>query len=286
MYIFKEIAPLKAFLAQIKAQHKLIGFVPTMGALHKGHLTLIAESLQKTDITVCSIFVNPAQFNNSADLQKYPRNLSQDIEQLEKTGCDVLFCPEEFELYPHLPNIEITFKHLDRVLEGIGRPGHFSGVALIISKLFHIVLPDIAFFGQKDLQQCLIIKQLVLELNFDVHIRIVPTVRENDGLAMSSRNLRLNAEERIRALTLYKALTLAKNDLLQGKEWEEVKQQASLLFNRQHIKLEYFELVDFTTLESISAITKAAQPVVCVAAFVGEIRLIDNLFVKELTSEI
>jgi pantoate--beta-alanine ligase len=285
MHIFKEIAPLKAFLAQIKAHNKLIGFVPTMGALHKGHLTLIAESLQKTDITVCSIFVNPAQFTNSTDLQKYPRNLSRDIEQLNKAGCDVLFCPDDLELYPHLPNIEISFKQLDRVLEGHGRPGHFSGVALIISKLFHIVLPDIAFFGQKDLQQCLIIKQLVQELNFDVHIRIVLTVRENDGLAMSSRNLRLNAEERIRAVTLFKALTLAKHELLEGKDWKEVKQQAILLFLAQHIKLEYFELVDFTNLEPISALTKAEHPVICVAAFVGEIRLIDNVFVKELTPE-
>lgn len=281
MHIFTKIALLRAFLKEIKAQNKLIGFVPTMGALHNGHLSLIAESRLKTEITVCSIFVNPTQFSSETDLEKYPQNISSDSELLQKAGCDVLFCPDVSEMYPDKPAIEMRFKVLDQVQEGVHRLGHFNGVALIVTKLFHIVSPDFAFFGQKDLQQCLIIRQLVNELNFDIRIAIIPTVRESDGLAMSSRNQRLNTDERKRAISLFKALTFAREALLKREAWSEIMKQVNLIFEKHQTIPEYFELVDSSNLSLIVDYTQVEHPVICVSALVGEIRLIDNIFIHE-----
>ena len=280
MQIFREIAPLRAFLIELKAPDKLIGFVPTMGALHAGHSALINASQQKTNFTVCSIYVNPTQFNNRSDLENYPRTLDADIKTLADAGCDVLFCPSDTELYAEQPSISIGFSGLDLILEGKHRPGHFSGVALIVSKLFHIISPDWAFFGQKDLQQCLIIQKLVNDLNFNINISIVPTVREFDGLAMSSRNMRLNNEERIRATTLFQGLSFAKDALLNGKEFFEIKKAVQDICSNQQVELEYFELLEFSGLVPVDSIQKASEPVLCIAAYVGEVRLIDNMFVK------
>ncbi|HMP98575.1 MAG TPA: pantoate--beta-alanine ligase [Cyclobacteriaceae bacterium] len=281
MQIFKKSAQLRDFLKEKRLQNKIIGFVPTMGALHRGHLELIKVSKNQTDLTVCSIFVNQAQFNNDLDFQKYPKNEEQDIELLEEVGCDVLFMPPGPEIYPQKPNITFQLGGLADVLEGRFRPGHFSGVVLVVSKLFHIVSPNYAFFGLKDLQQCLVIRELVNEMMFDVKLVFVPTVREPDGLAMSSRNLRLTPEERVKAAGIYKSLNFARQALLQGKQMAEVRVEIEKQYNTLGIQLEYFELVEFEGLRFLEGIAGAAKPVVCAAAYVGEVRLIDNLFLKD-----
>src|SRR5688500_4628457 len=196
MEIFKQIAPLQAYLKHLKLSGKSVGLVPTMGALHAGHISLINASKAENDVTVGSIFVNPIQFNNQNDLLKYPRTLNKDIELLEEAGCNVLFSPENTEMYPERSTVTLDFGPLDKIMEGEFRPGHFSGVALVVSKLFNIVKPDHAYFGQKDWQQFAIIQKLTEELNFDVSLRSIATLRESDGLALSSRNLRLDSEQR------------------------------------------------------------------------------------------
>lgn len=211
MQIFKEIGLLKAFLVEKRTHGKTIGFVATMGALHEGHLELIRNSQNGNSITVCSIFVNPSQFNNAADLQQYPRTLESDIQKLESAGCDVLFCPEVAAMYDSQSLLKFDFGHLDKVMEGEFRPGHFSGVALVVSKLFNIVEPDVAYFGQKDWQQFAIIQQLTRELKFNLTLQSIPTFRETDGLAMSSRNARLSPELRKKSSVIYRALKSATN---------------------------------------------------------------------------
>jgi pantoate--beta-alanine ligase len=279
MQIFREIAPLKAFLIEKRLQGLSIGFVPTMGALHDGHLSLVQTSLNENDITVCSIFVNPAQFNNPADLQKYPRTIESDTEKLKSVGCHVLFYPNETTIYAQKPLVKFDFGELDQVMEGEFRPGHFSGVALVVSKLFHIVEPQVAYFGQKDWQQLAIIKKLANDLSFNVEVRGLPTVREADGLAMSSRNIRLNHHQRQTALLLYNSLFTAKNDLKNGHSITEVQQRVQGLFNSYTgIRLEYFEVVDSENLNALNNVDESHQPVMCIAAYVDDVRLIDNMF--------
>ena len=195
MHIFTEIAPLRAYLSSQYADHFSVGLVPTMGALHEGHLSLIRASKKDNSITVCSIYVNPAQFGNREDLEKYPRSLVSDISMLKEGGCDILFCPENAEMYGEQDTIHFDFGSCGNVLEGKFRPGHFSGVALVVSKLFNIVEPHKAYFGQKDYQQFMIVSQLVTSLKFKVKLVCMPIKREEDGLAMSSRNQRLTATE-------------------------------------------------------------------------------------------
>jgi pantoate--beta-alanine ligase len=279
MQIFREIHHLKEFLTDKKRLDNSIGLVPTMGALHPGHLSLIRMSKRENDLTVCSIFVNPTQFNNSADLQKYPRVLEADIALLEKEGCDVLFCPETNEMYPKNHIISFDFGQLDKVMEGQFRPGHFSGVALVISKLLHIVEPHVAYFGQKDWQQFAIIKKLVNELNFSTRLESIPTYREPDGLAMSSRNLRLTAIQRAHAKVLFEALTIARDLLKSGESIVNVK----IAIKKQvesHLecRLEYFEIADSENLTLLNSVDEANKPILCMAAYVGDVRLIDNMF--------
>ena len=223
MEIFKKIAPLKVYLEEIRRSGKTIGLVPTMGALHNGHIALISASKAQNSYTICSIYVNPMQFNNPADLQKYPRNLEQDVKLLEAAGCDVLFYPDNEEMYEGKSVLKFDFGDLDKVMEGKYRPGHFSGVALVVSKLFNIVNPDNAYFGQKDWQQFAVIQQVVTELKFGLTFHSIPTLRETDGLAMSSRNLRLNGMQRQQATVFYNALRLAKEKLKKGEEIARVK---------------------------------------------------------------
>ena len=206
MVIFKEIEPLKAFLDNKRGRDLSIGLVPTMGALHPGHLELVKASKKVNSLAVCSIFVNPTQFNNPSDLEKYPRSLDKDIELLNSVGCDVLFFPDKKEMYQKPSTIKFDFGQLDKVLEGEFRPGHFSGVALVVSKLFNIVNPTRAYFGQKDFQQFKIINRLVEELHFNIELICFPTLREADGLAMSSRNLRLTDDQRKTALIFFKSV--------------------------------------------------------------------------------
>ncbi|GMQ25814.1 pantoate--beta-alanine ligase [Algoriphagus sp. oki45] len=259
-------------------KNERIGFVPTMGALHQGHLDLVQKSVQNTDITLVSIFVNPTQFNNPEDFKKYPNTLGDDLEKLESAGVDYVFVPEVNTIYPEKAELKLDFGDVERVLEGEFRPGHFNGVGVVVSKLFHFIRPHVAFFGQKDLQQVAIIKRLVRDLSFPIELEIVPTRREEDGLAMSSRNLRLNPEERIQALILIQSLEKAKRELFDGKSWLQVQKEIERDFQQVPLaKLDYFELVHPDTFESQTEFNQEKKSSICVAAYLGGIRLIDNL---------
>lgn len=282
MEIFKQIASLKAFLKDLKCQGKTIGLVPTMGALHHGHVSLIKASQSHNQVTVSSIFVNPTQFNNQNDLLKYPRSIEKDTELLESVECDVLFNPENSEIYREKAVIRFDFGNLDKVMEGQFRPGHFSGVAQVVSKLFNIVQPDHAYFGQKDWQQFAIIQKLVDELSFNVTLHSVATLREADGLARSSRNQRLDSVQREKAPVFYNGLRHARAALNEGKKLNLVKQEVKAIVE-QHpdTRLEYFELADSKNLNILDNVDASEQPIMCIAGYVGEIRLIDNMFVSE-----
>lgn len=282
MEIFKEIEPLRAFLEIGRRLHKSIGFVPTMGALHDGHLSLIRASRAQNDLTVCSIYVNPTQFNNATDLAKYPKTVEKDIEMLRQSGCDVLFLPEDSTMYKKEGRLKLDFGVLDKVLEGEFRPGHFSGVALVVSKFFNIIQPNRAYFGQKDFQQFKVINRLVEELNFDIELPFVPTLREPDGLAMSSRNLRLNPEERVKALVFFKSLQLGREELRKGASIDTVKSRVKSLFETTSgVRLEYFEIANAENLTLVESVGNSINCIMLVAGFVGEVRLIDNMFISK-----
>lgn len=256
-----------------------IGLVPTMGALHKGHISLIETSKQQNKVTVCSIYVNPTQFNNPDDLLKYPRTFDLDLSLLEKAGCDAVFYPDNNEMYPEKPVVKFDFGELDKVMEGRFRPGHFSGVALVVSKFFNIVEPDHAYFGQKDWQQFAVIQKLVDELKFGLTLHGVPTLREGDGLAMSSRNQRLNETQRKKAAVLFQALSTAKQDLRSGKTIEQVKKMVSEKVSSDDVRLEYFEVADSKNLNLLDSVKDGEnRAILCIAAYVGDVRLIDNVF--------
>ncbi len=280
MDIFSQIGSLRAFLEQKKSLGKSVGFVPTMGALHDGHLALITESLHENGITVCSIYVNPTQFNNADDLARYPRTIEQDIEMLKAVGCDVLFCPSNEEIYPEKSIIRFDFGYLEQILEGEFRPGHFSGVAKVVSKLLNIVQPDRAYFGQKDFQQFKIVECLVQELKFNVQLRCISIKRDKDGLAMSSRNLRLNNEQRKNAIVFYDSLQLAKRRLREGVYMPLIKNEIKKYCeSKEGVRLEYIELADtsnFVLLESVTS-----NSILLIAGYVGEVRLIDNLVLNK-----
>ena len=282
MRIFEEIKPLRAFINSQKQLGLSVGLVPTMGALHAGHVELIKTCKAENDLTVCSIYVNPTQFNNSSDLEKYPRTLGLDEKLLQQAGCDVIFAPSNMEMYTQPNALKFDFGTLDKVLEGKFRPGHFSGVALVVSKLFNIVQPHRAYFGQKDFQQLKVITQLANELLFDLEIKSVPIVRERDGLAMSSRNQRLNLQERKNALVLYESLQLGKQLLKSGQPMEivakAIKDKCEAVSN---VKLEYFELAHTENLMPAENVTD--KTILLIAAFVGEVRLIDNLLMDDKT---
>ncbi len=281
MQIFREIAPLKAFLVEKRKMGQTVGFVPTMGALHQGHISLIHASKNENSLTVCSIYVNPAQFNNQADLQKYPRTPEIDAALLEKAGCDILFFPDTRDMYELQSTVRFDFGLLDKIMEGEFRPGHFSGVALVVSKLFHIIEPNHAYLGQKDWQQFAIVRQLVHDLKFNVKLRCVPTMRELDGLAMSSRNIRLTPDQRKKAIVLHQALVLACTLLKNGSTIESVKTDVKQVVERDpEIKLEYFEVADSENLKLLNSVEEFGKPILCMAAFVGEVRLIDNMFLS------
>lgn len=267
----------KYWLKSIKSD-KIIGLVPTMGALHEGHLDLVRKAKAESDIVVVSIFVNPTQFNNQEDFDNYPNTLESDLDKLSNENVEYVFVPNTKSIYPEKPVLSVNFGELERVLEGAFRPGHFNGVGIVVSKLFNIIRPHKAFFGQKDLQQTGIIKQLVKDLSMEVELVIVPTRREGDGLAMSSRNVRLSHEERHQGLILINSLEKAKQELLAGKPWFEVHNQIKCDFEETPLaSLEYFELIhpeSFTIYSEFDANQKSS---ICVAAYLGKIRLIDNL---------
>lgn len=279
MLIFTKIAELKGFLKQIKSAGHTVGFVPTMGALHNGHISLISISKNASNITVCSIFVNPTQFNDKADLKRYPRMPEKDAAFLEKAGCDVLFMPSVEEIYPTEKKETYDFGYLNTVLEGKYRPGHFNGVAQVVKRLFEIVEPDKAFFGSKDYQQVMIIKALVKQMRSNIEIVNCPILREEDGLAMSSRNMLLSQEERHIAALIPKIMEVAKQ-LALIKGINEAKQFVSNEVERfEDMKLEYFEICD-VDLKEISKIDPSVKAIALIAVFVGKIRLIDNLMLN------
>jgi pantoate--beta-alanine ligase len=279
MEIFKEVEPIRAFL-DFKRRNSVnsIGLVPTMGALHKGHLELIKSSKKENDLTIATVYVNPTQFNNPSDLAKYPRTFEQDVALLNQAGCDILFFPSNEVMYSAANPIKIDFGELDKILEGKFRPGHFSGVGLVVSKLFNIIQPTKAYFGQKDYQQFQVISSLVDQLMFPIKLECVPTVREEDGLAMSSRNLRLTPEMRLQALTLHKSLLLAKQLLLDGIEMSIVREKTIKLFQENEVAFEYIELADRKNLIPLNFVLDPKESVLLISGYVGEVRLIDNIF--------
>lgn len=280
MEIFKQIAPLRAFLKRARLEGKSVGLVPTMGALHKGHLHLINTSKRQNDLTVVSIYVNPTQFNNPDDLAKYPRTLLEDIKLLEEVQTDVLFAPSDSDMYPLKADLTIDFGQLGNVMEGKYRPGHFSGVGLIVGKFFNIVHPNNAYFGQKDWQQFAIISKLVQTFDFDLELHSVPTLREEDGLAMSSRNQRLNLIQRKQAIVFFNALSFAQTALREGKILANVKSEVkNMVESEPGVRLEYFEVADSLNLNLLDNVSDSEQPIMCIAGYVGDVRLIDNLFV-------
>lgn len=249
-----------------------------MGALHEGHLDLVRKSRFRCDVTIVSIFVNPTQFNNPEDFLKYPKTLDPDLEKLGLAGVDYVFLPAEEVMYPSTTKLKFDFEDLENVLEGKFRPGHFNGVGVVVSKLFHLIRPDVAFFGQKDLQQVAVIKRLVNDLSFDLKLEVVPTRRESDGLAMSSRNLRLSPAERQKAVILFQSLEKAKSELLIGKNWLDTQRQIEIAFEEKTTaRLEYFELIHPDSFETYTSFDPTQKSSICVAAFIGEIRLIDNM---------
>lgn len=278
MQVFFEIKTLQAYLQNQHQLGKSVGFVPTMGALHQGHLSLIETAKNQNDIVVCSIFVNPTQFNNPHDLAVYPRTLEADCQMLEEANCDIVFAPSTAEMYPSLPTLKFDFGTLENVMEGKFRPGHFNGVGIVVSKLFNIVQPNKAYFGQKDLQQCAVINCLVKDLSFSLDLVICPTQREKDGLAMSSRNRNLSVEQRVIAPEIYKSLTAAA-ELLKHQSSTAVKQFVKEYFEViEDIELEYFEISDFDTLLPIEELS-VGKTALCIAAFMGKTRLIDNIII-------
>ena len=254
-----------------------IGFVPTMGALHEGHLSLVKKAVADTDVVVVSIFVNPTQFNDPKDLERYPRNLDADLKLLEETGCHIVFAPGVNDIYPEPDNRKFNFGMLETVMEGKHRPGHFNGVAQVVSKLFEIVTPNKAYFGLKDFQQLAIIKNMVAQLNLPVEIVPCPIVREESGLAMSSRNELLSAEERKNAAQISETLFKAK-ELAAEKSVNELKNWIVETINKnKYLTVEYADIVDDIQLQSVKNWNENVVKVCCVAIFCGKVRLIDNI---------
>ncbi|MGL1887505.1 MAG: pantoate--beta-alanine ligase [Reichenbachiella sp.] len=281
MKVIDHITEFRAAMRAFRQEGKSIGLVPTMGALHAGHLSLIKKSKEQSDITVCSIFVNPIQFNNNFDLENYPRQSKKDHELLENVGCDIVFSPGLDEIYPNKDVLSMCFEPIEEVLEGEFRPGHFSGVGVIVAKLFNIVQPDQAYFGQKDLQQVAIIKKLVNDLNFQLSVVVVPTVREENGLAMSSRNQRLNTEEKEIAAKLYQIMSIAKRDISEGGSIRDViLRSKSAIANLVGMELEYFEVINSKSFEPVEVIDSSDEVSICAAVFVNAVRIIDNIYIK------
>ena len=278
MKIFTTKAAVGQYLSQIKASAKTIGFVPTLGALHQGHLSLIELAQKHNDVIICSIFVNPSQFNDPKDLEKYPRTIEADIKLLEQINCDILFNPGVNEMYDDNEQWHLNIGETEHLLEGEFRPGHYQGVTQVVYKLFNIVKPDAAFFGQKDYQQFLIISKMVDMLNMPVELVMCPIKRETDGLAMSSRNIHLSADDRLNALVLSRTLNYIKNKF-NTHDIPTLKQEAAQLINAEPgVELDYFEIADGDTLHTATPGSK--KIVALVAAKVGNTRLIDNVMLK------
>ena len=281
MKLVHTIQELRAELDIQRKAGKKIGFVPTMGALHEGHASLVRRAVAENDVVVVSDFVNPTQFNDKNDLLKYPRTLEADCELLEKEGAAYVFAPSVEEVYPEPDTRQFSYAPLDTVMEGKYRPGHFNGVCQVVSKLFMMVEPDKAYFGEKDFQQLAIIREMVKQMNFSLEIVGCPIVREADGLALSSRNARLSEEERLQALSISKTLFQSKEYAATHTVEETQKFVEDGIAATEGLELEYFELVDGTTLQKISTWDETNYAVGCITVYCGEVRLIDNIKYKE-----
>ena len=281
MEIVHTIKDLQAALAALRAQGKTVGLVPTMGALHAGHASLVKRCVAENDAAVVSVFVNPTQFNDKNDLAKYPRTLDADCRLLEQCGAAFAFAPSVEEMYPEPDTRQFSYAPLDTVMEGKYRPGHFNGVCQIVSKLFEVVKPDRAYFGEKDFQQLAIIREMVRQLKFPLQIVGCPIVREEDGLALSSRNARLSAEERQQALKISQTLFASRDYAKSHTVAETQKFMEDAIEAAPGLRLEYFELVDGNTLQKIANWEDTSYAVGCITVFCGEVRLIDNIKYKE-----
>ena len=280
MKICKTISETQDYVAKLRKSGKSIGFVPTMGALHAGHISLLKTASLNNDVVASSIFVNPIQFNKKEDLQKYPRTLEDDIRKLEEIECDLLFNPDVDEMYPEPVLDRYNFGNLDKVMEGRHRPGHFNGVAVVVRKLFEIVKPDRAYFGMKDYQQLKIIQAMVSKLGLPVQIIPCPTMREPDGLAMSSRNVRLTADERKIAPVIFRVLNGVRDRMGQHDIAEVEKWAIHQLNNYDELEVEYLEIVNTGTLSKPKSLPEPNSLIVCAAVNLGKIRLIDNLVIN------
>ena len=286
MRIVKTINELISLVNELKADNKTIGFVPTMGALHEGHLTLVRQCVAENEVCIVSVFVNPTQFNNKADLEKYPRNVEKDAKLLEKAGCAYVFAPSADEMYSadELENtFEFDFGGMDRLMEGKFRPGHFNGVVQVVSNLFKLVQPDKAYFGKKDFQQLAIIHRMVRLMHFQVEIIDCPIVREASGLAMSSRNERLSAAERDTAANIYRILNESRNLTDKMSPGELTQWVTDEVNNAGGLSVEYFDIADCETLITIDR--WQPESIGCIAVFCGEVRLIDNIEYNVQTRE-
>jgi len=283
MIIFKKPGALHDFLEKKKNEQKKIGFAPTMGALHAGHISLVNDAKKGNDIVACSIFVNPTQFNDPEDFKKYPVTIEKDVLMFEKAGCDVLFIPSAIDIYPsgtnNLRHYELGF--LETVLEGKFRPGHFQGVCQIMHRLLEIVLPHNLYLGQKDYQQCMVIKKLIELIGLDDRIKtnICPTFREKDGLAMSSRNTRLLPNDRVKATTISAALRYIKENIKPGST-ERIKNATEEMLLKNGFQIDYVEIADAGTLELIEDWDGKQKIVALAAAFLNNVRLIDNMVIN------
>ncbi len=278
MIIFKQAEAIQQYLEKARKAGTKIGFVPTMGALHHGHISLIISSKKQNGLTVCSVFVNPTQFNNPADFAKYPITIGTDIDLLEAAGCEVLFLPSVAEIYPHGTTADQQYDlgYLETVLEGKYRPGHFQGVCQVVHRLLGIVQPHHLYLGQKDYQQCMVLQRLTALLALDTRVVIGDTLRETDGLAMSSRNMRLDAVQRREAVAVWQTLQLVKTGLRPGP-LHDLKAAAVRYLTMQGFKADYVEIATARELQLLEQWDGETPLVVLVAAFLGEIRLIDNL---------
>ena len=278
MKIFTTTKEIQQYLEELRILGKTTGFVPTLGALHQGHLSLIKQAREGNDVVICSIFVNPTQFTDAADLEKYPRPIAEDIQKLEGADCDILFNPPVNEMYADNEQWHLNIGELEFLLEGKFRPGHYQGVTQVVYKLFNIVKPDRAYFGQKDYQQVLVIRKMVELLNMPVTLVMCPIEREPNGLAMSSRNIHLTADDRQHALILSKALNITKENF-DSDYIEKIQEYAiQMISHEPGVQLEYFEIVDGNTLHPANKDTQTI--VALVAARVGHTRLIDNVIIS------
>lgn len=281
MYIFKTVQAVQQYLDNQRVQKQTVGFVPTMGALHLGHLSLIQAAQQQHDIVVCSIFVNPTQFGDAQDLEKYPRPIERDIQQLERLGCQVLFLPNTEEVYPqNLETPVFDLAGLDQTMEGAHRPGHFKGVVQVVHRLLDIIRPHSLFMGQKDYQQFAIIKHMLRLMQSSIQLVRVPIVREKDGLAMSSRNIRLSPEGRQKASLISTMLFQAKEDA-QTMSLDQVQQQALDFMTQHQMEVDYFSIIDGDSLQQITAFDQATTVTACTTVRIDGVRLLDNIILRE-----